>query len=247
MTRPKISLAFLASCFRTIVRDYFQSHQPLKKTRVSHAFIMVAVTLQLLSAPLTQFDSTGHVSTIWYHFLGTWFHIINGIGLFFVTIIFAYHVLHRKGLHWMYPYLFGNLKVMGEDLHELLQIRFTVQKLPETERATRPFVILEQMKLPRPRPASLAAAVQGAGIALQLLLVLLGFLFLITWSRELSIAWDIITVHRIIAIPFFMFYLGHGPMGIIHIFNLQAQQRMRKIMADESGDTTGMESCKLSK
>lgn len=247
MTRPKISLGFLASCFRPIVRDYFQSHQPLKQTRMLHAFIMIAVTLQLLSAPFTQFDSVGHVSTTWYHFIGTWFHLINGIGLFIVTLAFTYNVLHRKGLHWMYPYAFGNLKVMGEDIRELLQIRFTVRRLPETERATRPFIILEQMKLPRPRPASLAAAVQGAGIALQVLMVLLGVLFLVTWSQEFSIAWDIITVHRIIAIPFFFFYIGHGPMGILHIFNLQAQKRMRKILADESGETTGMESCKLSK
>ena len=245
--RSKISLTFLASCFWGIVCDYFHSHQPLKRIRIPHTFIMIAVTLQFLAAPFIQFDSAGHVSTTWYHFIGTWFHLINGTCLIFITIFFAYNVLHRKGLHWMYPYLFGNLKVIGEDLHELLQLRFTIHKKSEADRATRPFVILEQAKLPRPRPASLAAAVEGVGIALQLLMVLLGLFFLITWSTGLNIAWDIITVHRIIAVPFFLFYLGHAPMGLIHIFNLQAQKRMRKILADESGKTTGMESCKNSK
>lgn len=247
MKRSKISLAFLASCFWIIVCDYLHTHQPRKNIRIPHAFIIVAVTLQLLSTPFVKFDVTGHVSVTWYHVIGTWFHLINGIGLFVVTPFFAYQVLHRKGLRWMYPYLFGNLKEMNKDFHELLQIRLTVPKAPEAEKATRAFIILEQMRLPRPRPASLAAAVQGVGIAIQLLMVFLGFFFLLTWAKDLNIAWDIIAVHRILAIPFFLFYAGHGPMGLIHIFNLQAQQRMQKIRTDDSGKTTGMESCKLPK
>lgn len=247
MKQPKISLVFLTSCFRTIVRDYFHRHQPLKRTRALHAYILVTVTLQFLSAPLIKFDIASNVSATWYFAIGTWFHLINGIGLFVVTIVFAYQVLHRKGLHWMYPYLFGNVRVLREDIVKLLQVRFTIRKSPDIDRATRAFIILEQLNLPRPRPASLAAAVQGGGIALQFLMVVFGVLFFAAWIKGLDIAWDFIAIHRILAIPFFLFYLGHGPMGIIHIFNLQARQRMKLIREDKSGETTGMESCKLPK
>ena len=247
MASKKMSLWFLTSCFWSIVINYFNKHQPLLRLRISHTYIMLAVTLQLIIAPFMNFDANGDVSSVWYQFIATWLHILNGLGLFAVTMFFSYEVLRRKGICWMYPYLCGKFDEMGKDLKEVMRIRFSVQDVRAAERETKPFIILEQMKLPRPHPSGLGSAVQGIGIVLQLLMVILGVFFLITWAENLDIAWLIIDAHKAVAAAFFIFYVGHGGMGMLHIFNHHAHQRMNRVRADKSGNTTGTESCDLPK
>ncbi|MCG8529246.1 MAG: hypothetical protein MI749_01130 [Desulfovibrionales bacterium] len=247
MDRNKLSIVFLTSCFWSIVITYFKAHQPLKRIIFCHTYIMIAVTLQFFLAPLVAFEPNGDVSTTWYHFIGTWLHIINGLGLLGVTLFFGYEVLRRKGIPWLFPYLFNNFEAIKADLKQIRSIRFSITDIKNAEKGTRPFIILEQMALPRPHPGGLGPAAQGIGMALQSLLVILGFFFLITWSENLDIAWMLGTMHKIIAIPFFLFYLAHGLMGLLHIFNHHAQQRLKKVRADASGNVTGTESCELPK
>ena len=168
MDRNKLSIVFLTSCFWSIVITYFKAHQPLKRIIFCHTYIMIAVTLQFFLAPLVAFEPNGDVSTTWYHFIGTWLHIINGLGLLGVTLFFGYEVLRRKGIPWLFPYLFNNLEAIKADLKQIRSIRFSITDIKNAEKGTRPFIILEQMALPRPHPGGLGPAAQGIGMVLQI-------------------------------------------------------------------------------
>lgn len=245
MRRKKISLSFLTSCFGNIFTTYFKTHQRLKRIRYPHVYIMLGTTVQLIAAPFIAFLPDGNVSHIGYHFVATWLHMLNGLVLLGVTIFFSYDVIKRKGLEWLYPYAFGKFAEIKDDFKTLFQIRLKVSDLKKVDKETRPFIILEQMQLPRLRPRGLGAVVQGLGLIIQLLLTTLGFFFFVCWLQNLDISWDILAAHRIVAIPFVLFYFGHGGMGILHIFNQHAQQRMKKVREDATGETTGTESCDL--
>lgn len=242
----KLSLRFLLCCFWPIVADYFKSHQRITRVRYVHAYVALAATAQFILAPFIAFLPDNSVSHIGYHFIATWLHMLNGLVLLCVGIAFSYNVVKRKGVEWLFPYIFGQFSVMKKDAHQLMQLRL-IYKDRDTEKETRMFRVLEQLQLPKPHPRGLAAVVQGLGIVLLLLLTILGFFFFVCWIQNLSVAWDIITAHRFVAILFFFFYLGHGGMGLLHMFNQDAQKRMKRVQADSSGNTTGTESCHLSK
>ncbi|MFT6927128.1 MAG: hypothetical protein ACJAZP_002757 [Psychromonas sp.] len=176
------------------VMDYMREHQtPLIRTL--HMTIIFLVLSQIIVSNFMDVNRAGEISTNTVEFYGTWLHIILGISLFPVAIIFLTVELKRHGLKYYFPYLWREFTQLRNDISLLLKF-----------------------KLPESSPYGLVAIIQGLGLGALFLVLFSGFLWFITWYVGLSWSYNLKDLHELFTGLIQAYLIGHGAMGVLHIY-----------------------------
>jgi cytochrome b561 len=186
-----------------IAWGYLREHQPLL-IRIFHIVILCLVLSQIIVSNIMGFAKTGEVSKNIVIYYGTWIHIITGISLFPVTFLFVFIELKRQGSKYFFPYLYGDFSQLKNDLWSL--IRF---------------------KLPEPSAYGLATIVQGLGLGALALVVCSGLIWYLTWTYMAPWAHTLKEVHESLTGLIEAYVIGHGGMGLLHIFCWWKNQKGR--------------------
>lgn len=161
-----------------------------------HIVIILLVLSQLISSNFIEFSKSGEISKNVIEFYGTWAHIITGIFLASITLIFITFVLKAHGLKHYFPYLSGNYSQLVTDIHQL-----------------------KQRKLPESKPYGLAATIQGLGLCALLLVLFSGIAWFVFWNAGYQAEKVFKEMHELLTGVVIAYVIGHGGMGIIHILS----------------------------
>ncbi len=185
--------------FRSIW-GYFKQTQP-PAVRVLHAVILILVICQLVSSNFIEFDKAGRIVATPVHFIGTWTHIATGLTLVPITLVFVIVELLRRGLFDFFPYLQGDFAQVRSDL-----------------------AALKQRRLPEASPRGLAAIVQGLGLGAVLITLLAGLTWFVLWRYGVPWAGTVRAIHATLTGLVEAYIVGHGGMGLLHIFFWNREQ-----------------------
>ncbi|KXS38912.1 cytochrome b/b6 domain-containing protein [Modicisalibacter sp. 'Wilcox'] len=173
---------------------YFRERQtPL--VLAFHLTVLSMVIGQIILSNFMGFTRTGEVASQLPERYGTWLHIGMGLLLVPISLIFLFAVIRHRGLRYYFPWLVGNVAPLMADLRTLLRLR-----------------------MPEPGPGGLAAIMHGLGLGALLLVVFSGFTWFISWSYHLPWAPQAGSVHALLTGLIEAYIIGHGAMGILHIF-----------------------------
>ena len=180
---------------------YFrQSHPPLVRT--VHSAVLVMVLMQMLSSNLIRFDAAGRVSASPLFFMGSWAHFGTGLVLALIGAFFVIIEIARRGLRYFFPYLWGDFS----------QLKANVK-------------ILLGRRLPEASPGSLAAVVQGLGLGALVLTLSSGLAWFFLWQTGTGAAETAKSIHEACTGLIQAYVVGHGGLGLIHIFLWNRNQR----------------------
>ena len=188
---------FFAGQFRLLWR-FLGFFQPLG-LRLLHALVAALVIMQCLTGLETHAGSTykGIVRAIC-----TDWHVIAGLVLFAPAQALAVGSLQHRGLRTLFPYLWGDITHLREDLAATLR-----------------------GKLVPPRPGGLASCVQGVGLGALLLAVYSGVAWFVAWLLDLSARKELIELHKTLVPLVGLYVLGHGGMALTHFVIWQRKTR----------------------
>ena len=173
--------------------------------RFLHITIIILVLSQIIVSNFMEFTDSGQISTKVIEFYGTWLHIITGLLIIPVAIIFLIVGLRTHGLKYYFPYLSGEFTQLNNDIRQLSKFR-----------------------LPEPGDFGIAAIVQGLGFGALFLVLLSGLIWFITWNANLSWSHNVKEVHEFFTGLIEAYIIGHGSMGILHIFLSSKSQKGSK-------------------
>ena len=177
-----------------IIKQYFiERYSPLIRTL--HYLLLFLVLSQIIGSNFMGISNDGVISNNIVEYYGTWMHIITGLFLVILSTVFFVVELKKHGVRYFYPYLFGTLFQVKSDINQL-----------------------KSLKLPELKPEGLAAIVQGLGLGAIFLVVFSGLTWFILWSYNLSLAGDIKELHKLLTGVVEAYVLGHGSIGLVHIF-----------------------------
>jgi cytochrome b561 len=179
--------------FNTIMQYLRERQTPL--IRVLHIVIILLVLSQIIVSNFMGFNNSGDISSNGIEFYGTWLHIITGLFLFPVAVIFLVVELRRHGFKYYFPYLSGEFTQLSKDIRLLLKF-----------------------KLPSADNYGIAAVIQGLGLGALFLVLFSGLLWFISWNANYSWSHDVKEVHEILTGLIQAYIIGHGGMGVLHIF-----------------------------
>jgi uncharacterized Tic20 family protein len=74
-----------------------------------HLAILTLALTQILVSNFMGFTDSGEISDNTIEFYGTWLHIISGLLIIPVTLVFITVLLKRNGFKYYFPYFIGNL------------------------------------------------------------------------------------------------------------------------------------------
>ncbi len=183
--------------------DYLKNHQT-PQIRIFHLVVMLLVILQVLNSSLLSFTKNGAISASLIFYLGTWCHILLGLVLIPLAVIFVLLCFREHGFRSFYPYLFGNFTQIKSDLNHL-----------------------RQFKLPDPEVGGLADSVQGLGLGALLLALFFGGCWYLAWSSHLPLAKNLRDLHGLFASLTQIYLFGHGTMALVHIYFKNRNARMQ--------------------
>jgi len=169
-----------------------------------HILIIFLVLSQLTSSNFIEFNKSGEISNNIISVYGTWVHIITGVFLASITLIFIAFLLKAHGIKNYFPYLFGNYSQLLSDLH-----------------------LLKHRKLPEPKPDGLASIVQGLGLGAMLLVLFSGIAWFVFWIAGYQWANVFKEAHKLLTGLIIAYVIGHGCIGILHILVTIKIQRNR--------------------
>ena len=175
-------------------KQYLQERQT-RSVSILHVAIIVLISSQLIVSNFMAFSDTGDLSSNTIEFYGTWLHIITGLFLIPVAITFLIVELRRHSLKHFFPYLYGEFTQLGGDIKHLLKF-----------------------KLPEASDYGIAGSIQGLGLGALFLVLFTGLLWFITWNANLSWSDDIEDLHKLLTGLVQAYMIGHGVMGVLHIF-----------------------------
>lgn len=175
-------------------KQFLQERQT-RSVRILHIAIIVLISSQLIVSNFMAFSDTGDISANTIEFYGTWLHIITGLFLIPVAITFLFVELRRHSLKYFFPYLYGEFTQLDIDIKYLLKL-----------------------KLPEASDYGIAGSIQGLGLGALFLVLFTGLLWFITWNANLSWSDDIEDLHKLLTGLVQAYMIGHGVMGILHIF-----------------------------
>jgi hypothetical protein len=121
-------------------------------------------------------------------------HIYGGLALFLVAAGFFSVVLYRRKMADLYPWLKGDLRGLKNDLHTLLS-----------------------RQLPEAAPGGLAATIEGLGLLALLLAVTTGLLWYSAISLGLTIAPELLAIHKTSVGAIELYFYGHGTFALLHL------------------------------
>ncbi|MBN28195.1 MAG: hypothetical protein CL578_24585 [Alteromonadaceae bacterium] len=177
-----------------ITMQYLKERQK-PSVRLLHISIIVLVVSQIIVSNFMAFNNSGDISSNTVELYGSWLHIITGIFLIPIAVLFLIVELKRHSLKYYFPYLFGEFTQLSSDTRLLLKL-----------------------KLPDSSDYGVAASVQGLGLGALFLVLFSGLIWFITWNANLSWANDVEDVHKFVTGFVQAYIIGHGVMGILHVF-----------------------------
>ena len=182
---------------------YLRERQP-PVIRVLHITILCSVLSQIIVSNFMGFTDNGEVSKKTIEYYGTWVHISTGLSLLPIAFLFIYVELKRHGIKYFFPYFYGygNFFQLKEDLKQL-----------------------KQFELPEPSAYGIAAIVQGLGLGALTLVVLSGLTWFISWIFVAPWADNIKELHKILTGLIEAYVVGHGGMGLLHLFFQRRTQK----------------------
>ena len=186
-----------------ITLEYLRERQP-PVVRVLHITILCLVLSQIIVSNFIGFTDNGEVSRKPIEYYGTWIHIGTGLSLFPIALVFIYIELKRHGLKYFFPYLYGNFSQLKKDLQQL-----------------------KQFQLPEPSACGIAAIVQGLGLGALTLVILSGVTWFLSWIYMAPWADSIKAFHKLLTGLIEAYVLGHGGMGLLHLFFQLKNQKNR--------------------
>ena len=177
-----------------ITLQYFRERQP-PAVRLLHVIILCLVLSQILVSNFIGFDNNGEVSKKTFEYYGTWVHIGTGLSLMPFSFGFIYIELKRHGIKYFFPYLYGNFSQTKKDMQKL-----------------------KEFKLPEPDAYGIAAIVKGLGLGALILVLLTGSFWFVSWIYMASWSNSIKQLHELSTGLIEAYVLGHGGMGLLHLF-----------------------------
>lgn len=173
---------------------YFRERQtPLVLT--FHLTVLSMVIGQTILSNFMGFTRAGEVASQLPERYGTWLHIGMGLLLVPISLIFLFAVIRHRGVKYYFPWLVGDFAPLKADLLTLYRLR-----------------------MPEPGPGGLAAIMHGLGLGALLLVVFSGFSWFLAWNFQLPWAGQAREVHALLTGLIEAYIIGHGAMGILHIF-----------------------------
>ena len=176
------------------VWDYMRDRQP-PRIRFLHIVILLAVISQIIVSNCMEITSGGQISPKLIYFYGTWTHILTGILLLPVAVIFTMILLKEHSIRCFFPYLFGEFEQLKSDFQKL-----------------------KRFELPEPKAGGLAAIVQGLGLGALFLALLSGLAWFLSWYYIVGWSHSIKELHETLVGLMEAYIIGHGGMGLVHIY-----------------------------
>jgi len=174
------------------IKLYFaERYSPL--VRFLHYSLLIFVLGQIVLSNFMGFDD-GEIRRNFITFYGTWSHIITGIVLMPLALVFTAIELKKHGILYFYPYLSGDFSQLSADLNKLMSF-----KLPETS------------------PKGIAAIIQGLGMAILLSVILSGLIWYLLWSNHAPGIHFMKEIHELLTGLVEAYIIGHGSMGALHL------------------------------
>ena len=186
-----------------ITLEYFRERQP-PAVRFLHIVILCLVLSQITVSNFMGFSVNGEISTKTIEHYATWIHICTGLSLLPIALVFIYIELKRHGMKYFFPYLYGNFSQIKKDLQQL-----------------------KQFELPEASPYGIAAIVQGLGFGALALVILSGATWFLSWIYAAPWANTIKGLHISLTGLIEAYVIGHGAMGILHLFMQVKKQKSR--------------------
>ena len=186
-----------------ITFEYLRERQP-PVVRFFHITILCLVLSQIIVSNFMGFTGNGEISKKTVEYFGTWIHIGTGLSLLPITFIFIYIELKRHGITYFFPYCYGNFSQLKEDIQQL-----------------------KQFKLPDPSAYGIAAIVQGLGLGALTLVVLSGLTWFLSWIYMAPWSDSIKEFHELLTGLIEAYVVGHGGMGMLHLFIKAKNQKNR--------------------
>ncbi len=176
------------------VLEYFRSRQS-PKIRFLHVVILLLVISQIIVSNFMDFTAGGEISEKTVEYYGTWIHIITGLTLLPIALVFVAIEIRERGFRYFFPYLSGEFEQLKSDISRL-----------------------KKFDIPEPEAGGLAAIVMGLGLGALFLALLSGLGWFLSWNYNLQWAHDIKELHEALVGLVEAYVIGHGSMGLLHIF-----------------------------
>ena len=183
--------------------EYLRKRQP-PIVRFLHITILCLVLSQIIVSNFMGFYDNGEVSQKTVEYYGTWIHIGTGLTLLPLTFVFIFIELKRHGIKYFFPYFYGNFSQLKKD-----------------------FQHLKKFELPEPDAYGIAAIVQGLGLGALTLVVLSGLTWVLSWIYVTPLADSIKELHELFTGLIEAYVVGHGGMGVLHLFFKLKNQKNR--------------------
>ena len=177
-----------------VTLEYIRERQP-PVVRFLHFTILCLVLSQIIVSNFMGFTGNGEVSKNTIEYYGTWIHISTGLSLLPIAFVFIYIELKRHGIKYFFPYFYGNFYQLKEDVKQL-----------------------KQFKLPEPSAYGIAAIVQGLGLGALTLVIMSGLTWFLSWVYMAPWANNIKEFHELLTGLIEVYVVGHGGMGLQHLF-----------------------------
>lgn len=177
-----------------ITIDYLRERQSFT-VLVLHITILTLVLIQILVSDFMGFNDVGEISQNSIDFYGTWTHIIIGLSLIPITLLFIAVEIKTHGFKHFFPYIFRDFSQLKIDLSQLLKF-----------------------KIPEVKTRGLGAIIEGLGLGALFLVLLSGASWYLSWNVNGAWTHNIKEIHELLTGLVQAYIIGHGCMGLIHIF-----------------------------
>jgi cytochrome b561 len=183
--------------------QYLRERQP-PLIRHLHLTILVLVISQIIVSNFMGFTDSGAISKHAVEFYGTWLHLSTGLFIIPVALGFLTVALRQRGFKYYFPYLTGEFSQLTADIRQLMKL-----------------------ELPEASAYGLAATVQGLGFGALLLVLISGLTWFLAWNYDLAWSDDAKEAHEFLTGVIQAYLIGHGGMGLFHIYLYPKWQRRR--------------------
>ena len=183
--------------------EYIRERQP-PAVRYIHFTILCLVLSQIIVSNFMGFTSNNEVSKNIVEFYGTWIHIGTGLCLIPIAFVFIYIELKRHGFKYFFPYIYGDFSQLKKDLQQLIQFG-----------------------LPEPSAYGIASIVQGLGMGALTLVLLSGLTWFLSWVFMVPWSDSIREIHKLLTGLIEAYVVGHGGIGLLHLFMQFKNQKNR--------------------
>lgn len=180
--------------------EYLRKRQP-PKIRFLHIVVLLTVISQITVSNFMGFARTGEISRYALKFYATWTHITTGLTLLPIASVFVLFLMQEHGFRNFFPYFFGDYSQLTNDINKL-----------------------RKGGLPDPEPGGLAAIVEGLGLCALFSVLLSGLTWFLAWKYDASWSHYIKQLHKYLTTLIEIYIVGHGGMGLVHIY-LAAKNR----------------------